>query len=257
MKYLNIAFYSFKDSLVSLSDFIIMSIRPFTILFIQFFLFKYVFSHEREVGGYTFDMIVAYIFVVGFISTFVDAGSFPYKMESSYIKGTITTELVLPVDYYFFEYFKNLGQRLAFSLQFIMANLVLYILGGLKVKLVNVLFFLPSLFLAFTLNFSMYFIVGSLVFRFVKIAGITEVVRFLGGLIGGRLFPLSFLPEVVQGFITRLPFAYTVYFPANILLGKGFTKGDIIIFLLWTFLMAVSSILIFESLRKTAEGYGG
>jgi ABC-2 type transport system permease protein len=53
-----------------------------------------------------------------------------------------------------------------------------------------------------------------------QIWSLSAIVRFITGLLGGSLLPLSLFPETLRGVLTLLPFSYFVHFPLQCFFGN-------------------------------------
>ncbi len=257
MKYICIVKYSIKNSLTSLSDLLILLARPSILLLVQYTIFKAVYYSGHDLAGYSFKDIISYIFITSFVYSFVDNSVIPYMIENFCLNGKFAVQFVFPVHFFLFLFFKGLGENILKSAPFLILTFILSISGIVTINKSNILVFIPALTGAFLINFSMFFMISTLVFKLKKISGVNEIFRFLFNVISGRLFPLSFLPGIFRTLLLYTPFSISVYLPVRILMGKAFKPGEIIALILYAMLFVYFGVITFNKSVRYYEGYGG
>lgn len=142
--------------------------------------------------------------------------------EQDIKQGGITMYLLRPCSYYLLKAMHELSWRLAEGGMALLTVTVLFVVVGdvgafdpVRVGLTLVLCVLGYL-ISFTLKMTM----GLLAFWFTETWGLYELVHALELLFGGVIMPLSFFPQSLQVIQVVLPFAATIYFPVQALLGR-------------------------------------
>ncbi len=96
----------------------------------------------------------------------------------------------------------------------------------------NVLLFILSLIGAWLIFFHLHYCVGLLAFWMDGVLSLEPLIWYFTVILGGGAIPIDLFPGILRDILTWLPFAATLDFPAQILLGKieapivllGFTK---------------------------------
>jgi ABC-type uncharacterized transport system, permease component len=83
-----------------------------------------------------------------------------------------------------------------------------------------------SIIFAFLMNFYINYCIGMTAFWLVQSSGIRMVYQVIAEILSGSLIPLVFFPKVLQKMLFFLPFQYTTYVPASVVMGK-YTLGGI------------------------------
>jgi ABC-2 type transport system permease protein len=92
----------------------------------------------------------------------------------------------------------------------------------------NILFFLPSVILAYFISFHIDYIVGVTAFYTESIWGISMTKEAIVMFLSGVLIPLPFFPESMQTVLAFLPFQAIYNTPLTILISDGFSVHEYI-----------------------------
>jgi len=257
VKYFRIACAYWQSSFVSPEEVIISLLRPLVVMFIQFVLFNYIYRHAYSIGGFTFEEIITYVFISGFVFSFVDNSRLAYEMENLTLSGRFVNFYVLPVSFYFYMFFKYIGENLARSIPLIFVGIVLGLSGIIKISVFKLPMFFLLVLSGFALSFAIYFLIGTLVFKVIKITGLVDLFRFFFDVLSGRLFPLSFLPALIAKVAVFSPFALSIYLPIKFLMGKMISGSEYYALIFILVFCTVLSMSIFKRIVKEYEGMGG
>ena len=139
--------------------------------------------------------------------------------------GSIAYLLGKPYHFLVYQYFHGLGN----SLLQILANLILgsavvWLLVGPPPPLSSFYLVLIAIFLAWTIDFCMYAVIGLMSFVTEDISAFLWIHSKFVLILGGVLIPLDFFPDWLQKFAKALPFAYSVYGPARLFIEPSFAQ---------------------------------
>lgn len=173
--------------------------------------------------GFSYAQMLGYVVVANIVSRLVRTG-FEYDLNDDIRSGGLDRFLVKPIDYFGFRMFQFAGSKSAESL-FMGAALaaalaVLSALTGFSADLAAVLGFLAALFLAFVLNFLIFWCVGLAGFWLTEIGFFFEAARIVIITASGGIFPLSVFGPGPEALLRALPFRFTIQFPVEVLCGR-------------------------------------
>lgn len=195
--------------------------------FVSYFLWSAIYgsSANAVLGGLSRDEMTVYIFMVYVTSSLV-AISISEWVSEDVVKGTVSMQLIKPIDYRLSLIARALGQmvyRFILPAVFIWIGLELYqyfVLGLGFTPLSNIALYLVSCIMSFLIFVLFDFCVGMIAFFTSYIFGLFMVKEALMGFLTGQLIPLSFFPEIIQRVFDFLPFSSMIYAPVMIYLGK-------------------------------------
>jgi ABC-2 type transport system permease protein len=119
---------------------------------------------------------------------------------------------------------------------------------------------LAALLLAFVIGFHFHLLMGLLGFWFLEVTTFLFVVDLIEYLLSGQMIPLDLLPEWARTVSYWLPFQYTAFVPAAILIGR-IPAGEVGVRLLigvgWAVVFAAATRLVFARGVRRYAAYGG
>ncbi|MFH0986476.1 MAG: ABC-2 family transporter protein [Candidatus Micrarchaeota archaeon] len=138
------------------------------------------------------------------------------------IRGKIVIFLVRPMNYMENTLFERLSKFLFWLPIFLISTAVISFLIPLEISsdIAMIVFFVVFLFLAWLLNFMIYFSLGTLSFWFEKNDGIIQIFRNVTSLFRGSWIPLTLLPLWFQSISDLLPFKFIIFVPVSVAQGK-------------------------------------
>lgn len=198
--------------------------------------------------GYTFEKMVLYYIVGSFFSALTTTGSGAKTIEDQIKTGKFSFRLIQPFNWSLREFVNSMISKLTQSASAFIALIIITIFFN-KVFLSSFLVipFIIALFLAITLNYFLYAIIGILAFYITEIWGIRSIFGRIADITSGKIFPLDILPANLFWLFGILPFNYTHFFIMQIYLGKySFIEsvGQLGIQLLWI-LITISIYALF------------
>lgn len=180
-------------------------------------------SPGREHFGFTYPQMMAYTVLAQLISRLVRTG-FEYELNQDIRTGSLDRYLAKPISYFGFRLFSFMGDKivqLLFSLILLaIAILSLAAFAGFVFVPVSAIYFAFGLFVAFLLNFLLFWCVGLAGFWLTEIGFLFEAIRIVIIAASGGIFPLSVFGSAGERVLSLLPFRYTIQFPVELLTGR-------------------------------------
>jgi ABC-2 type transport system permease protein len=178
-------------------------------------------SQGGSVGGYTTGTLAAY-YVVWTLVRQMNVVLTPYDWENRIQQGQLASELLRPIhpvhnDVAYFAGWKFVQILLWLPLGAIMALIFKPVLHP---NLLQVLVFLVAIWGAYLVRTVMYTSLGMITFWTTRVSAIFELIFALELILGGRLVPMTLMPDWVQRIAFYFPFQWTFFFPINALVGN-------------------------------------
>ena len=186
-----------------------------------------------------------------------------WDMGDDYKRGQIARDIVKPIDYQAYLYFKKIGEIL---IQFIVSFLptfifVYFITNGLIHLGTNLIWFILSLLFSITINFIVDFIIGNICFYTQSVWGINLMKEVIVLLLSGASIPLAFFPTTVTVVTSFLPFHAIYNTPLQILIKSELNWYHYITMfgwqLFWLIVMLFVSRYFWKKSIKTLTINGG
>lgn len=176
--------------------------------------------------------------------------------------GRITSFLIKPVPYIIYQFGGTTGNKILKSVFTIAVVIILSLLFGFTLpdkNLVTFLLFSVSWLFAGLILFLIDINIGLSAFWLDDISSIDELIDVLYGVFAGIVMPLTIYPQILQNLIIFLPFKYTVAFPIEIILGQ--VKGPQLLFqflieLVWLVGLFVVYKILWREGTKKYQSYG-
>jgi ABC-2 type transport system permease protein len=238
----------------------------FVQLGVVFFVWQSAFreSGKSQIGGYTFGQMVCYYVLVILLGKIVRGVEFGASGISDEIyQGSLTRYLVYPTDVFLFKYAQYLGQLVVPVCQLVFFGGIAYAWFHLSkymhVSAGSILMCGLSVAMANMLHFLIYWPIESVSFWQDNVWSLAVMTRFVMGLLGGLMLPLSLFPAWSRQILHVLPFGYLYTFPVNVLMGRV-TPGDWVagcaICIAWCTVMAGISYAVWQRGLKQYTGVG-
>ncbi len=179
-------------------------------------------SQGGSIGGYTAGGLAAY-YIVWTLVRQMNVVLTPYDWERRIKDGQLASELVRPLhpihqDVSFFAGWKFVVILLWLP---IAAILILLFKPTLNPTLLQIAVFFFALWGAYMVRMMLYIWLGMITFWTTRVSAIFELTFALELILGGRLVPMTLMPEWVQRIAFYLPFQWTFFFPINALVGSS------------------------------------
>lgn len=187
------------------------------------FMWSAIYADAATIRGFTLREMLTYVLIGNLFNMVVR--SWAHQSVSRQIQeGTLSNFLVQPVNYFHYFIFREIGRHslptslsiisqlgvTAFFYRTIIINTSFYALGAIAAMLVFA--FITELFLSF--------LIGSIAFWTDETDGLYATIDRLQRFFSGGYFPLNLLPSAFLSASYYLPFAYSIYVPTQIYLGK-------------------------------------
>lgn len=213
---------------------------------LAWFLWRGVFdaSGAAQVGGFTFEQAVRYTLLVALVGRLIRGALLDSGIASEIYDGSMSRYLVYPVSTFGFKFAQHVGTLLPALLQLLLFGLVWRLVEGPAaldgMTALGVLKTVVCVALGNLLLFSIAWPIQGVAFWAENVWSLMVALRFVAGLLGGMLLPLSLFPPTVGALLPWLPFRYVFAFPVEVLtgtvdtgawlLGLGVLSGWIVVF---------------------------
>lgn len=186
-------------------------------------------SQGGSVGGYTTGALAAY-YVVWTLVRQMNVVLTPYDWEGRIRDGQLAAELLRPIhpvhnDISYFAGWKFVQILLWLPLGTVMA---LIFKPDVHPNALQVIVFFFAIWGAYLVRSVMYTSLGMFTFWTTRVSAIFELIFAFELILGGRLVPMTLMPDWVQRLAFYLPFQWTFFFPINALVG-GMSAPDLFI----------------------------
>jgi ABC-2 type transport system permease protein len=198
---------------------------------LAWFLWRGVFdaSGAREIGGFTFESVVRYAVLAALVSRVLHGADLEGAIAQEIYDGSLSRYRVYPVSLFVFKYAQHVGHLMPTVVQLVLfGGLWLSAgsaLGWSGVTLLGALGFVLALALGNLLLFTLAWPVQGVAFWAENVWSLMVAVRFVTGLLGGLMVPLTVFPDAARPWLEALPFRYLYSFPIEILTGTVTTQG--------------------------------
>ncbi len=221
----------------------------------------YSFGGQSTIAGYSLRDLITY-FVLGEIVQTLTWTSIIIDLSQKIRRGSLATQLVRPLDFLYYYFWLNFGQRI---IQFLIYCVPLVLIGALLLGLkftgwTNLILFSISACLAIVLNFALSAFVALGSFWLTEYQGIRWAYRGLFSIFSGFIFPLTFFPQFWQKVFSFLPFQYVVFAPIQTYLGKYSTIGiveNMLAQVVWIVILITAITFIWRRAMKSFSAPGG
>lgn len=175
----------------------------------------------RTIKGYAPSDFAAYFWltmIVGHISTAWDVYEMGYLVQS----GHMSPRLLRPIH----PVWQSVADNLSYK--FLTLTILVPIWAGViwltrpsfDADRHDLLLGVPAVLLAAVINYLWCYILAMLAFWVTRMDAIGQAWFGLGLFFGGRLAPLTIMPEPLQKIATALPFKWVIWFPCELLMGR-------------------------------------
>jgi ABC-2 type transport system permease protein len=227
--FLHVMSLEVRRTLTYRADFWIQALLTFLAeLALAWFLWRGVFdaSGATTIGGLTFEGAVRYTVLVVLLGKLTYGGGTGQEgaIAQDIYDGSFSRYRVYPVSFYAFKYAQNLGRMLPAVVQTLLFGGVWLLLqgpGGFEgLSAGSVAQAFVAVALANLLQFAISWPIQGVAFWAENVWSLMVALRFVQGLLGGMLLPLSIFPSGVRPLLDLLPFRYLFSFPVEVLTGQ-------------------------------------
>ena len=205
-------------------SFVVIVIGNLLYLIVVYFLWKAIYASAGTdvVNGMTFSDTLIYLVLATALFNFMEMYTV-WEIGRAIQSGKIVLDLLKPIEYRKYLFWSYSGSFvtqffLTFFPTFLVVSAVTH--GAIHFGW-NLLFFVPSVVLAISINFSIDFLVGTICLYTESIWGINIMKQVVVLLLSGATIPLAFFPEKLRDIVELLPFAAIYDVPLKLLLWDG------------------------------------
>ncbi|MGH7163473.1 MAG: ABC transporter permease [Planctomycetota bacterium] len=209
------------------ADFWITAVAGFAAEFgVAWFLWRAVFAAtgESTIGGYSRDGMVLYYVAVTLLGKLVRGPEYEGVISQDIYDGGLSRYLLYPASYFAFKYAQLLGALLPAFLQFVLFGVWFPLFMGapddVSLSAASLAMGFGATLAANLLHFLLTVPIQAVAFWADNVWSLSVALRFVAGLLGGSLLPLSVFSPWARDALAWLPFPLLFDFPANSLLGR-------------------------------------
>jgi ABC-2 type transport system permease protein len=222
---------------------------------------------EAKGGGinnFDYASMVFYFLLVLALDTLITPADDEWQVAADIREGQMNAFLVKPMNY------------LLYRLSLFASNRLLYTVVTLPVLVVTFFAFrtyiawpsswvtwawaIVSVILAAMLQFLISYSVALLAFWMLEISTVVFIIYSFEYFLSGHMFPISFMPEGIQGILRLLPFPYELYFPISIFMeqvrGRELWNG-MLIQTCWVLLIYLGASALWRGGLRKYQAVGG
>lgn len=193
-------------------------------LFSQIVVWTAIFKTASTVSGYDYNEMLSYV-VIGWIFRLLTT-NYEYEIViSKDIKlGRLSNFIVKPIDYLKYVLANSIG-RLVIAFVVVIIQAAVWILifhENLFVSINLFTFVILCLFFVFSyiIKFLLAALTGFIAFWTTEVYGLSRAINVLVKILSGAYFPLDAVGGIFSTIALSFPFAYTLYYPTQIFLGR-------------------------------------
>ena len=263
-KYLTLTRAGIIEALQFRLSFVVMVVGNLLYLIVVYFLWKAIYDAAGTdiVNGMTFTDTLIYLVLATALYNFMEMYTV-WEIGRNIQSGKIVLDLLKPIDYRKYLFWSYSG---SFVTQFFLTFLPTFITvavvthGAIPLGL-NLVYFVISVVLAVSINYSIDFLVGTVCLYTESIWGINIMKQVIVLLLSGATIPLAFFPEPLKTVMYYLPFQSIYNAPLSLLLDGDPQPQTVLVTLgtqaLWCVGMLLLSKLFWKvSLRQITVNGG-
>ena len=263
-KYLTLTRAGIIEAIQFRLSFVVMVIGNVLYLIVVYFLWQAIYASAGTdtVNGMTFNDTLIYLVLATALFSFMEMYTV-WEIGRAIQSGKIVLDLLKPMDYRRYLFWSYSG---TFVTQFFLTFLPTFIIvaavtnGAIHFGL-NLVYFVISVIMAVSINYSVDFLVGTICLYTESIWGINIMKQVIVLLLSGATIPIAFFPEPLKTIVFYLPFQSIYNAPLSLLL-DGDPKPETVLFtlgtqLIWCVVMMILSKLFWKvSLRQITVNGG-
>lgn len=263
-KYLALTRAGIMETLQFRLSFVVMVIGNLLYLIVVYFLWDAIYESAGTdvVNGMTFSDTLIYLVLATALFNFMEMYAV-WEIGRSIQSGKIVLDLLKPMEYRKYLFWSFSGSFIAkFLLTFLPTFIAVAIVTNGAIPMgINLLYFVLSVVMAVSINYSIDFIVGTICLYTESIWGINIMKQVIVLLLSGATIPLAFFPDTLRTVVNYLPFQSIYNAPLTILLNGAPTAETVLTTLgtqlIWCIVMMVISKLFWKvSLRQITVNGG-
>ena len=263
-KYLALTRAGIMETLQFRLSFVVMVIGNLLYLIVVYFLWDAIYESAGTdvVNGMTFTDTLIYLVLATALFNFMEMYAV-WEIGRNIQSGKIVLDLLKPMEYRKYLFWSFSGSFIAkFLLTFLPTFIAVAIVTNGAIPMgINLLYFVLSVVMAVSINYSIDFIVGTICLYTESIWGINIMKQVIVLLLSGATIPLAFFPDTLRTVVNYLPFQSIYNAPLTILLDGAPTAETVLTTLgtqlIWCIAMMIVSKLFWKvSLRQITVNGG-
>lgn len=242
-------------------NFILWRSRVVLNLVLIYFLWQAVFLQNRQLFGYSHDIMISYVLITSLFSDIVFSSKI-HEVGVEIMQGDIVNRLLKPISFFLFVITKEIADKgiNIFCSIFEITVLILLLKPpiALPESLSAILIAFIFLLIGICLSFFLSFCVSMIAFWSNEIWAPRFIYFMMVFMLAGNYFPLDILPKNIYNILLYTPFPYFIFMPAHILL-KGYTSVTLwqsAIGIFWTGIFALLARFLWKRGMKEFSFYG-
>ncbi len=243
-------------------DFFLWRLRSVVVLLLLYFVWTSLSAKSGRFAGYTGAELVTYVFLANIIRQVV-FGAQSRRAAQEINNGTFSVYLIKPLNHFWYVFSTELVHRVMNLIVAIFEVIIfVYIFKAnffWQADPAAISLFIFSMILALLLYYLLSYIVNLFAFWSREAMGPRFLFEWFLEFASGAFFPLNILSGVFYVFLIFLPFAYLIYFPASLYLGKlseWQILTGILIQLIFIFTFGFLAIFVWRRGLKRYSGEG-
>ena len=263
-KYLALTRAGIMETLQFRLSFVVMVIGNLLYLIVVYFLWDAIYESAGTdvVNGMTFSDTLIYLVLATALFNFMEMYAV-WEIGRNIQSGKIVLDLLKPMEYRKYLFWSFSGSFIAkFLLTFLPTFIAVALVTHGAIPMgINLLYFVLSVVMAVSINYSIDFIVGTICLYTESIWGINIMKQVIVLLLSGATIPLAFFPDTLRTVVNYLPFQSIYNAPLTLLLDGAPTAETVLTTLgtqlIWCIAMMIVSKLFWKvSLRQITVNGG-
>lgn len=261
-KYIEIAKIYFKNQLVWRTDAVFSLLFSVMKILFAYLLWGAVFASRDTVAGFTFQSMLLYYVISSFLTQIDLSGRISNEITTQIRDGKFAKYMIIPIHIERYFWAMEAGMAGLYVILNLAAGAVWIFLFQIpfQMGIDPVIFAAALLMIGLGLLFmaQMNYFLGILTLKFQEISTFLMIKDNLMELITGSIIPLALLPGPLVAVMKFLPFYYTSYLPAMLLIGKCQEEAlmGVGVIAVWCLAFAVINKVSYQRLRKKFDGVG-
>lgn len=222
-KYIETARFYFKAQLAFRFNVVMGILLAVGRIIFAYVLWGAVFSDRGTYGGFTFDTMLAYYIINGFLTQFELSDGVSGEVSARIRGGTFSKYMVLPADVEGYFFAQSLGASAFYMIIAAVTSGVWILLFGVKITFVGGSVIALAALMAFMgmiVMIQINYFLGLLTFKFMNISIFLMIKSNLFALLNGTLIPLALMPGWFGNIFRYTPLYYVSYLPSMMAIGR-------------------------------------
>lgn len=254
---------SFKEKSSFRFDYLLGTLYAFFYIVLKVSLWKGLYGAEgKEIGGIALNSMITYAIIAGFTEG-VTKTSVMKELNDSVVDGTISVNLLLPMDLRKYLFIRSLTRGMFHTIYAILPSVAAaMLLFGFRMSIrpAGLALYFCSVCMGIIINFLYQFLFGSTVIWLRNSFFLGNINSVLLSLFSGAFVPIWFFPEGLKTLSIFLPFRYIVFEPTAILVSVKSCEEIAAVFamqILWIAALSGMAALVFSRGRRRLMIQGG